>query len=222
MAASLEEHPEYDLLPSEYFRRQIYGCFWYERETITTPALLAYPDNMMFETDFPHPTCQHPGPRTPAVGPEGRMRRGARSLCLTRCCRRCSSPMPPSSTELRLERHRRTRWRCGWLADELGDQPVASRTCDGRRPDTPGRTGCSTPDVRRPRGSRSSRGGTQRGACSKPTARVEAAVLRALQGTDRSRSPAPLGRSHGPEGWAARILVMDLARRDVRRLRPQR
>jgi hypothetical protein len=25
---------------------------------------------MLFETDFPHPTCQHPGPRTPAVGPE--------------------------------------------------------------------------------------------------------------------------------------------------------
>ena len=27
------EHPEYDLLPSEYFRRQIYGCFWFERDT---------------------------------------------------------------------------------------------------------------------------------------------------------------------------------------------
>ena len=26
------EHPEYDLLPSEYFRRQIYGCFWFERD----------------------------------------------------------------------------------------------------------------------------------------------------------------------------------------------
>jgi predicted TIM-barrel fold metal-dependent hydrolase len=64
-----EEHPEYELLPSEYFRRQIHGCFWYERETITTP-LLAYPDNMLYETDFPHPTCQHPGPRTPAVYPE--------------------------------------------------------------------------------------------------------------------------------------------------------
>ncbi|MCU1485326.1 MAG: amidohydrolase 2 [Actinomycetia bacterium] len=62
------EHPEYDLLPSEYFRRQIYGCFWYERDAVT-PALLAYPDNMLFETDFPHPTCQHPGPQTPAVEP---------------------------------------------------------------------------------------------------------------------------------------------------------
>jgi len=62
------EHPEYDLLPSEYFRRQIYGCFWYERAA-ALPALLAYPANMLFETDFPHPTCQHPGPRTPAVEP---------------------------------------------------------------------------------------------------------------------------------------------------------
>lgn len=63
------EHPEYDLLPSEYFRRQIYGCFWYERDHVIS-ALQAYPDNMMFETDFPHPTCQHPGPATPAVGPQ--------------------------------------------------------------------------------------------------------------------------------------------------------
>ena len=27
-----DEHPEYDLLPSEYFRRQIYGCFWFEQQ----------------------------------------------------------------------------------------------------------------------------------------------------------------------------------------------
>jgi predicted TIM-barrel fold metal-dependent hydrolase len=63
-----EEHPEYDLLASEYVRRQIYGYFWYERAA-ALPALLAYPDNMLFESDFPHPTCQHPGPRTPAVEP---------------------------------------------------------------------------------------------------------------------------------------------------------
>ena len=25
--------------------------------------------DMLFETDFPHPTCQHPGPRTPAMEP---------------------------------------------------------------------------------------------------------------------------------------------------------
>ena len=34
----LDEHPEYDLLPSEYFRRQIYGCFWFEARARSTPS----------------------------------------------------------------------------------------------------------------------------------------------------------------------------------------
>ena len=55
-----KEHPEYDLLPSEYFRRQIYGSFWFEEKGIAT-ALEHYPDNILWESDFPHPTCQHPG-----------------------------------------------------------------------------------------------------------------------------------------------------------------
>ncbi|MCU0311782.1 MAG: amidohydrolase [Acidimicrobiales bacterium] len=62
------EHPEYDLLPSEYYRRQIYGCFWFE-EQVARDAITAYPDNILFETDYPHPTCQHPGPQTPAQRP---------------------------------------------------------------------------------------------------------------------------------------------------------
>ena len=57
-----KEHPEYDLRPSEYFRRQIYACFWFEEKSIGA-ALELYPDNIMWETDFPHPTCQHPGPK---------------------------------------------------------------------------------------------------------------------------------------------------------------
>lgn len=63
-----EEHPEYELLPSEYFRRQIYGCFWFEQAAARF-ALEQYPDNILYETDFPHPTCQHPGPKTPARHP---------------------------------------------------------------------------------------------------------------------------------------------------------
>ncbi len=55
-----KEHPEYDLLPSEYFRRQIYGCFWFENAGLRA-AIDQIPDNVMWETDFPHPTCQHPG-----------------------------------------------------------------------------------------------------------------------------------------------------------------
>jgi predicted TIM-barrel fold metal-dependent hydrolase len=63
-----DEHPEYDLLPSEYFRRQIYGCFWFEQQ-VALDAIAQYPENILFESDYPHPTCQHPGPRTPGQRP---------------------------------------------------------------------------------------------------------------------------------------------------------
>ena len=62
------EHPEYDLLPSEYFRRQLYGCFWFEQQS-ALDAIARFPDNINFETDYPHPNCQHPGPMTPAQRP---------------------------------------------------------------------------------------------------------------------------------------------------------
>ena len=55
-------------MPSEYFRRQILGCFWFE-EQAALDAIEQYPDNIMFETDYPHPTCQHPGPQAPAQRP---------------------------------------------------------------------------------------------------------------------------------------------------------
>jgi predicted TIM-barrel fold metal-dependent hydrolase len=62
------EHPGYELLPSEYFRRQIYGCFWFEHTGIRS-AIDRFPDNLMWETDYPHPTCMAPGPATIAVRP---------------------------------------------------------------------------------------------------------------------------------------------------------
>ena len=80
-----DEHPEYDLLPSEYFRRQIYGCFWFE-EQAALDAIAQYPDNILFETDYPHPTCQHPGP--------AHARRSGRATTRTR---RCSAACPTTS-----------------------------------------------------------------------------------------------------------------------------
>ena len=53
------------LLPSEYFRRQIYGTFWFERDIAQLAEL--YPDNFMFETDFPHRTSLTPGEAFPHV-----------------------------------------------------------------------------------------------------------------------------------------------------------
>ncbi len=74
-----DEHPEYDLLPSEYFRRQIYGCFWFEERT-ALDAIRAYPDNILFESDYPHPTCQYPGPRSTGRRPRDYASEVLRSL----------------------------------------------------------------------------------------------------------------------------------------------
>ncbi len=60
-------HRTSELLPSEYFKRQCYGCFWFERGTLG--MLEQYPDNFMFETDYPHPTSMSPGPCSPAELP---------------------------------------------------------------------------------------------------------------------------------------------------------
>lgn len=48
------------LLPSEYFRRQVYATFWFEADIERQIDLL--PDNLMFSTDYPHPTSLSPGP----------------------------------------------------------------------------------------------------------------------------------------------------------------
>lgn len=64
-----KEHPEYDLMPSEYFRRQIYGCFWFERDSAHSAIEQLGPDNILYETDFPHPTSMSPGPATVATTP---------------------------------------------------------------------------------------------------------------------------------------------------------
>ena len=55
------------LLPSEYFRRQAYGTFWFERKTLE--MLPEFADNFMFETDYPHPTSISPGPASPVDRP---------------------------------------------------------------------------------------------------------------------------------------------------------
>jgi predicted TIM-barrel fold metal-dependent hydrolase len=49
------------LMPSEYFRRQIYTMFWFEQGTLS--QLPDWADNVMFETDFPHNTCLLPDSR---------------------------------------------------------------------------------------------------------------------------------------------------------------
>jgi len=67
-----ERYPE-RLLPSEYFRRQVYTMFWFEKDSLE--LLHKYDDNVMFETDFPHPTSLHPGPASYSPSPAEIIRR---------------------------------------------------------------------------------------------------------------------------------------------------
>jgi len=51
-------------LPSEYFRDNWYATFWFENGRGDLQHLIdtVGEDKIMFETDFPHPTCLHPNP----------------------------------------------------------------------------------------------------------------------------------------------------------------
>jgi predicted TIM-barrel fold metal-dependent hydrolase len=64
--------PPLDLLPSEYFRRQFSATFWYEQPY--TQALIDLQDNVLFETDFPHPTSLAPGPHSSSPTPRDAIR----------------------------------------------------------------------------------------------------------------------------------------------------
>ena len=48
--------------PSEYFKRQIYATMWFERTDLAVARRAVGEDNILFETDFPHPTCLYPDP----------------------------------------------------------------------------------------------------------------------------------------------------------------
>jgi hypothetical protein len=52
-----KDRPEFELLPSEYFHRQVKVCFGFEE---TAPQRLLDKigcDNVLFETDYPHAVC---------------------------------------------------------------------------------------------------------------------------------------------------------------------
>lgn len=51
-----EERPDLDMLPSEYFARNVYGCYWFEQIAPRRLIDKVGEDNILFETDFPHPT----------------------------------------------------------------------------------------------------------------------------------------------------------------------
>jgi predicted TIM-barrel fold metal-dependent hydrolase len=51
------ERPEFEKPPSQYFADQVYSTFWFEEVGTQLIGTRIPADNVMFETDFPHPTC---------------------------------------------------------------------------------------------------------------------------------------------------------------------
>ena len=58
------ELAQLEKMPSEYFRSNLYATFWFENNRNKLPELIdaVGEDSILFETDFPHPTCLYPKP----------------------------------------------------------------------------------------------------------------------------------------------------------------
>jgi predicted TIM-barrel fold metal-dependent hydrolase len=60
-----EQAGELSRMPSDYFKDHWYATFWFERNRGGNLQALVDSvgeDNILFETDFPHPTCLYPKP----------------------------------------------------------------------------------------------------------------------------------------------------------------
>lgn len=56
----IAEGKSFEMKPSDYFKRNFYACFWFEKEGVAETLRRVGIDNVMFETDFPHPTSLFP------------------------------------------------------------------------------------------------------------------------------------------------------------------
>ena len=94
-----DEHPEYDLLPSEYFRRQIYGCFWFEQQA-RARRHRAVPRQHPVRDRLPAPDVPAPGPADAGAAAARLRARRCSAGCPTTSCARCCTTTPPRSTGL--------------------------------------------------------------------------------------------------------------------------
>jgi predicted TIM-barrel fold metal-dependent hydrolase len=56
----IAEDKNFELTPMEYFRRNFHACFWFETDDISNMLRRVGIDNVLFETDYPHPTSLFP------------------------------------------------------------------------------------------------------------------------------------------------------------------
>jgi len=62
------ERPEFTMRPSEYFHRQVYACYFYEEYAPRHLLDVIGVDNVLFETDYPHPVCLYGNVRSKIRG----------------------------------------------------------------------------------------------------------------------------------------------------------
>jgi uncharacterized protein len=63
MVADPEERSLQKRRPTEYFRDHLYVMFWFESHGPATAIPVIGAENVLVETDVPHPTCYYPGAR---------------------------------------------------------------------------------------------------------------------------------------------------------------
>ena len=80
-APNISEH--LSMPPSAYFRRQVHACYWFERDSMLSALDVLGPDNVLFETDFPHPTCLYPDSLARAAEPLAALEPGTRRKILS-------------------------------------------------------------------------------------------------------------------------------------------
>ena len=59
-AVEIAETKRLQMSAAEYFRRNFYACFWFEQNDLSHVLQKVGIDNVLFETDFPHPTSLYP------------------------------------------------------------------------------------------------------------------------------------------------------------------
>jgi predicted TIM-barrel fold metal-dependent hydrolase len=74
-----DEAKELERRPTEYFKDHIYATFWFEDFGVKHFIETIGADNLLFETDFPHPTCLYPESQAHLARVLARLEPGVRS-----------------------------------------------------------------------------------------------------------------------------------------------
>ena len=89
------DRPQFTLEPSEYFARQVYGCYFFEEFAPQHLLDRIGEDKILFETDYPHPVCLYGNVREKIeAGLAGQPERVQRKLLFENAARLYRVPKP--------------------------------------------------------------------------------------------------------------------------------